>query len=241
MKKIIFLLALVTLFSCKENERLIYDLSQTEVFFRDVNGASTQGVDSMYVSLVTREDVSDVLIPVELLGNLLSAPKKFRVEVVPEKTTAVEGLHYQKLPDYYEFPTDTTTYDVPVVVLKGDEAIKEKSVVLTLRIVETEEIGTVYKDRSEIRLIIADMLKTPAGGANFSDDMTIFIRVFGEYSKVKHQMIIDLVGHDFWDKKPNMFYQLDYYIPYGRKLYTIITGGEYYDENGKLMEGWSLP
>lgn len=236
MKKIILFLAFITLFSCKENERLTYDANRSDVYFRDI----TKDNDSLYVSLLSKEDRSDALIPVKVLGGILSTPKKFRVEVVPEKSTAVEGKHYQKLPEYYEFTPDTTVYFMPVVMLKGDDAIKVKPVELTLRIVNSEEMGIAYEDRCEIRLVIADMLRVPTGTGN-SGDMTIFKKLFGEYSRVKHLMIIDLVGHDFWDKDTTIDAQQAYYTPFARKLYKIITSGEYIDENGNVIQGWNVP
>lgn len=236
MKKIILLLAFVTLFSCKENERLVYDSNRTDVYFNDVN----EYRDSLYVSLLTKENISDAFVNVRILGGMLSVPKKIRVVVIPEKTTAVEGVHYKKLPDYYEFPTDIHTYLMPIVMLKGDESIKEKEVILALRIVETEEVGVAFENQSEIRLVIADMLRTPTG-LGILEDMTAFNQLFGEYSKTKHMMIIELVGHDLWDRSPYLYPQTGYFTPYGRKLYKIITEGKYYDENGKLMEGWKMP
>ena len=36
-------------------------------------------------------------------------------------------------------------------------------------------------------------------------------------------------------------YEEDYYTPYARKLYKIITGSEIRDETGKVMQGWNVP
>lgn len=235
MKKIILFLILIAFSSCKENERLIY-ANQQEIYFKGLNKDN----DSLYVSLLAKEEVSTTEIPIRLLGNLLSSPKKFRTEVVSGKTTAVEGRHYKKLPDYYEFPADSFEYKMPIVMIKGDEAIKEKAAILTLRLVGTEELGIAYEDRSTIRVIIADMLKTPTG-TGYYDDMTAFKSLFGDYSKTKHMMIIELVGHDLWDKEARIYDQKAYFTPYARLLYKKITSDVYEDENGNIMQGWNVP
>ncbi len=102
------------------------------------------------------------------------------------------------MPPYYEFPANVFEYDMPITLLKGDEGITQNPVTLTLRLVETSELGIAYANRSVIRLLIANMLKKPEGDG-FYGDMTTFRRLFGEYSRKKHLMIIELIGHDFWD------------------------------------------
>lgn len=235
-KLIIFLLLITAISSCKENERLLYDLNSHDIYFRDVN----ENRDSLYVSLLTKEAISITTVPIRILGNKPSSPLKFKVEVVKEKTTAIEGVHYKKLPEFFEFPADLFVYQMPIEIIKGDESIKTKAANLTLRLVGSEELGVAYSNRSTVRLVIADMLKVPEG-TGYYGDMTAFRTLFGEYSKVKHLMIIDIVGHDFWDKGSDIFNASDYYRPYARRLYNIITTGEYKDENGKLITGWNVP
>ena len=118
---------------------------------------------------------------------------------------------------------------------------------MTLRLVETSDLGIAYKDRAEIRLVIADMVKMPEG-TGYYGDMTAFKKLFGDYSRKKHTMIIELTGHDFWEDtygsgngNYGIYYEEDYYTPYARKLYKIITGSEIRDETGKVMQGWNVP
>ena len=136
---------------------------------------------------------------------------------------------------------------MPVRLIKGDAAIKKKPVTLTLRLVATGDLGVAYADKSEIRLLIADMLKKPEGEGYYGD-MTAFKKLFGEYSQKKHMMIIEMTGHDFWEDtygsgngNYGIYYEEDYYTPYARKLYKIITGSEIRDETGKVMQGWNVP
>ena len=131
-------------------------------------------------------------------------------------------------------------FKMPARLIKGDAAIKQKPVTLTLRLVATGELGVAYADKSEIRLLIADMLKKPEGEGYYGD-MTAFKKLFGEYSQKKHMMIIEMTGHDFWEDTYGIIYEEDYYTPYARKLYKIITGSEIRNETGKVMQGWNVP
>ncbi len=232
--------ALWMLCGCRENERLIYDHKMHDIYYSDV----TETRDSMYVSLLAAEENLVAEVKISMLGNVLSEPRRFKAEVVEDRTDAIEGVHYQKLPEYYEFPAGEFSYAMPVVLLKGAPGLTEKPVTLTLRLVETEELGVAYADRAEIRLQIADMLRKPEGDGYYGN-MTVFKKLFGEYSRTKHLMIIEMVGHDFWDHpeySPNdLYYQEAYYTPYARRLYKIITSSTILDENGKVMQGWMVP
>ena len=243
MRKIFIFLAMVVFCSCSKNERLVYDSGMHDIYYSVV----TEVQDSVYVSLLGKEDVFAATIGVKMLGDTLSAPGKFKVEVVKEKTDAIEGVHYEKLPDYFEFPAGVFEYKMPVNLLKGDQGITEKPVYLTLQLVGTSDLGIAYPNRSVVRLLIADMLKRPEG-TGYYGDMTAFIALFGEYSRKKHEMIIEVTGHDFWDGEYGdyggaygLYYEKNYYVPYARKLYKIITENEIKDENGKIIQGWLVP
>ena len=243
MRRIFILFVLAVLCSCSKNERLVYDLNMHDIYYPIV----TETRDSLFVSLLTADEILTATVEVKLLGDVLQSPERFKVEVVKEKTDAIEGIHYEKLPEYYDFPAGEFVYKMPVNLLKGDKGITEKPVSLTLRLVETSDLGIAYKDRAEIRLVIADMVKMPEG-TGYYGDMTAFKKLFGDYSRKKHTMIIELTGHDFWDGNygnyggaNGIYYEMDYYIPYASKLYKIITENEIEDENGNIIPGWMVP
>ena len=85
-----------------------------------------------------------------------------------------------------------------LTLIKGDEGITKAPVILALRLVPVAGLGIAYENRSDVRLIISDMLRKPEGDAYY-EDMGAFVGLFGEYSRKKHTMIIELTGHDFWD------------------------------------------
>ena len=246
MRKLFILLFGAIFCSCSENDRLVYSEGMHDIYYSDV----TKDKDSLYVSLLTADQELITTINIKLLGDTLRVPEKFKVEVVPEKTSAKEGVHYKKLPESYEFPVGEFEYKMPVTLIKGDEGITKNPVILALRLVPISNLGIAYTDRSVVRLIISDMLRRPEGDGYY-DDMKMFVKLFGEYSRKKHTMIIELTGHDFWDldygARPDyngankIYYEEAYYTPYARKLYKIITENKIEDENGKIMQGWMVP
>lgn len=238
MKKFIIFIALIFFVSCNENERLLYDLNSHDIYFRDIDKKK----DSLIVSLFSKEEVSTSKFQLKILGSTLETPQKFKVEVIKDRTTAVEGVHYKKLPDFYEFPTKVIEFGMPIEFIRGADDIKVSPVILTISIAETEGMSFAFEDRRVVRIKITDYLIEPRGS-----DMADFKTLFGDYSRTKHAMIIELAGHDFWDGEYGAYggayglsYEMVYYTPIARKLYKMITTGEYYDENGNLMGGWNV-
>ena len=243
MKQLFIFLAFVALCACQENERLVYEKDMHDIYFPAV----TEVNDSMFISLITADELSAAEIEVKLLGDSLAVPGKFKVEVVKDGTTAVEGKHYKALPAEFEFPAGKFTWRFPLQLIKGDKALEEAPVVLILRLVATPGIGFAYPGKSEIRVLIADMLRVPLG-TGYMEDMGTFERLFGSYSRKKHEMIIELTGHDFWDGNygykgglKGLFWEEEYYIPYARQLYQMITEQVILDENNKPIQPWPVP
>ena len=80
MKKIFFLLASVILLACSENERMVYDEHMHDIYYSIV----TDTRDSLYVSLLMADQILETTVDVKMLGNVLTKPQKFKVEVVGE-------------------------------------------------------------------------------------------------------------------------------------------------------------
>ena len=113
MKRIVILFVLAVFCSCNKNERLVYDLNMHDIYYPIV----TEKRDSLFISLLTADKILTTTVDVKLLGDVLQSPTRFKVEVVKEKTDAIEGVHYEKLPDYYEFPAGEFIYKMPVNLL----------------------------------------------------------------------------------------------------------------------------
>ena len=78
MKKIFFLLASVILLACSENERMVYDEHMHDIYYSIV----TDTRDSLYVSLLMADQILETTVDVKMLGNVLTKPQKFKVEVL---------------------------------------------------------------------------------------------------------------------------------------------------------------
>ena len=91
------------------------------------------------------------------------------------------------------------------------------------------------------------MVKMPEG-TGYYGDMTAFKKLFGDYSRKKALDDYRIDRTCFWDGNygnyggaNGIYYEMDYYIPYARKLYKIITENEIEDENGNIIQGWMVP
>lgn len=229
---------LLIMVSCNETERLTYE-GDTAICFN----VSKTKIDTIAFAILTKEDGSKYDIPVMLIGNLLSSERIYKVEVVANETTATEGVNY-KLENECIFPADTARSNFPVILYKSDPELSEKIKYLTLRLVPTSELGVAFENRSKVVISLTTMLRVPAG-TGYYGDMTFFENMFGPYSKKKHEIIIEIVGHDFWDGNYGVAGGLNglldeeqYYLPYSRSVLKYFMEHEVYDENGNLIKPW---
>lgn len=236
---IIFVVSL-SIFSCQENERLIFD-GESNIYFKGIS----KGKDTITFTLVGKENGTSFDIPVLISGYPLKIDKKYRVEVVPEETTAKEGINY-RLENEFRFPVDTFASSFPVILYKEDPDLATKMKFLTLRLVSTTDLGVAYDDRAKIVISLSTALRIPKGNG-YSGDMTTFKSLFGVYSRKKHELIISLAGHDFWDGNygdagglgpRGLFDEKAYYAPISRRLLQYINENEVYDENNNLILPW---
>ena len=86
MRKLFILLLGIVFYSCSENDRLIYSEGMHDIYYSDV----TKDKDSIFVSLLTAERELTTTINVKLLGDTLRVSEKFKLQVIPGKTTAKE-------------------------------------------------------------------------------------------------------------------------------------------------------
>ena len=85
---LLFFSGLISLFSCEDTDYQIYDKNQKDkLFFTEDSVQFTYGL--------TRDQDVDLNLEVNLIGFVdLSQNKTFKVEIVKEKTTALEGEHF---------------------------------------------------------------------------------------------------------------------------------------------------
>lgn len=234
MKKSCFLWIslLAWLWSCSENDRLVWDTGDG-VYFSEY----TAEADSlMYSFRITGLDKDTVRFEVKLQGAVLKAPARFCI-LADESSTAVPGLHYEALPESYSFLEGEAVMQVPVVILKKGTELDDKIVTLKLRLKATEELDIALPGRDEVRLLLTNQLVKP-----YYWNMPLSL-YFGAYSAAKHLKCIEIMEHDFPLKDSGLFDYgglsgYTYWMRAGRMVCNYYANHTEYDENGNLITTW---
>lgn len=226
-----FIFLVITAISCKKNEIIKYQ-EKPAVYFTNLPDG-----DSLVYSFIGKTVTTDTLyLDMKLLGDNLLSAKKYKVEVNEAMTTAEAGVHYKILDDFYTFPAAVFATKLPVIIYNTDESLKTKSVSLTLTIKSTEELNTGYPTKINAHIVITNQLIKPS---YWNGLLVIF---YGEYSKVKHTICIQLQGHDFpvtQNLAMDPPYGIAYWMSYGRVAAKYFTDNVVYDENGNRILPWA--
>lgn len=230
MKKIyvICAFALFLLFGCSENERMTWE-AKPGVYLSEYTVES----DSLLYSFrISGKDVDTIYVRVKLQGAILDSPKEFQV-FIDTATTAVEGLHYNKLENSYIFPVDNSEMTFPIIIQKQGTELDDKIVSLCLRLQRTDDLDLALLDQSSMRLLFTNKLIKP-----YYWDMPLSL-YFGVYSQAKHLKTIELIGHDFPLKDNDLgVLGYPYWMRAGRKLAYYYSTHTEYDENNNLITPW---
>ena len=222
-------MAMLVLASCSENERMEYT-DTPGIYFPDY----VVGADSLVYSFRMKDTDRDTIqIHVKLLGDLLDEAGEYEV-IVSENSSAVAGKHYETLQHRFTYEADKSVSSFPVVVMKPGAELDEATVMLELSLKATESLSLGYPDRVNMRLMITNQLVKPAYW-----DMPLAL-YFGEYSKVKHQRCILLMGHDFPLTKEELIgwgglNYYSYWMQQGRVVCEYYATHTEYDEDGNLV------
>ena len=226
-------MAMLVLASCSENERMVYT-DTPGIYFPDY----VVGADSLVYSFRMKDTDRDTIqIHVKLLGDLLDEAGEYEV-IVSENSSAVAGKHYETLPHRFTYEADKSVSSFAVVVMKPGAELDEATVMLELSLKATESLSLGYPDRVNMRLMITNQLVKPAYW-----DMPLAL-YFGEYSKVKHQRCILLMGHDFPLTKEELIgwgglNYYSYWMQQGRVVCEYYATHTEYDEDGNLITVWN--
>lgn len=237
MKNIIsiFIASLFILTSCEKNERMLYNETQSVYFM-----SYSDKVDSLTTSLVTKAvGLDTIYIKVKLLGRYLNEPQKFKLEVISDKTTAIEGKHFETLKEYYEFPANVPEFDLPIVLIKGDVMLQKQSLTLAVKLKE-DELKTGFIDKQYVRIVFSDMFIAPETAGGKYSNMTQFVNLFGVYSQKKHRMIFEYLGEDLPTTQYAMYYKNydEKWIACSKYLSDYCRDNEVIDENGNKILPW---
>jgi hypothetical protein len=226
MKKyyLFYLLALTgLLFSCKKNEMQQYN-EKSAVYF-----SAFSDKDSLIYSMVGKvKDFDTLFVQVKLLGNKSNIDRKVSVTLNKAYTTAIEGLHFEKLKESYVFRANSFVTSIPIVLYKTDPALASKRVKLGLTITNSEDLNVGYLDRINAHIQFTNELIKPANWDSY------LISFYGAYSKVKHKKCIEVQGFDF-----NVSVSVGKLMSYGRVMCKYYTDNIVNDENGNRIMPWA--
>lgn len=188
MKKRYFLslvTASVILASCTQ-ETLRYG-SEDNVYF----DYSLQKNDSMQVFTFayTPEVQSDtVYLPVRLSGERKPYDRKFKLQVNKLYNTAIPGTHFKLPEDSYTLMADSGLTMVPIVVYNTDRNLEETSVLMSLELVPTDDLGVTYKKAEYNTVSISNRLEKPIWWNQWDGSLAA-------YSRTKHALYLIAVGN----------------------------------------------
>lgn len=134
------------------------------------------------------------------MGDLSKEYRPYRLQQIQREgvMNAEPGVHYvafdaPEVQDLYRVAPDTSTVQVPVIVLRSD-MLQDTTVVLEFGFVANDYFQPGYDGFSRRILEITDRLAKPSNwDGSYMEDY-----YFGEYGEVKHQLMIDWTGNA-WD------------------------------------------
>jgi hypothetical protein len=190
MKKltVIIVLLSIVLYACTKDEPLAYNTTDN-IYFDFTPDNKDDKSDSIVYSFAynPEKDMDTILIPVRLSGIRQKLPRKFSVGIVDTATTAIASLHYQALEREYTIPADSGTFMLPLIVFSKDTALKTKSVIITLSLEASLDLGISFKDLRRGFIKLSNKLEKPVWWDVWSSELQT-------YSRVKHELFIRTSG-----------------------------------------------
>jgi len=177
MHKLIYTGMALLLFitSCKKAEQLEYH-SQDNVYF----DLTAEDRDSIVYTFAYHPGISQdtIFLPVRISGIRMPEDRTFGISVVDTSTTALANTHYEPFKTSYTMPADSGNYRLAVVIYNKDESLVLHTVVMTLKLTATDELGVALPTLIKARIIVSNKLEKPKWW-----DMWL-----GGYSQVKHML-----------------------------------------------------
>lgn len=153
-----FLAATCALFSCKKGEYMVYN-SPDNIHF-DFTIPTADSI--VYTFAFTPSQQADtVYIPMQLSGRRVGRDRKYAVAAIDSNTTAIASEHYAPLQTSYILPADSGTCYLPIIIYNTDTLLRKRSVVLSLHLVATNDLGVAIADQDMGKVIISNKLEKP--------------------------------------------------------------------------------
>lgn len=210
MNRIIFLLSTILFlvvygcekdpaFSFKGDDR-IYFVYPKYIY---ENGSEGHELDSIVFSMVGEPasvEQDTCWMKVRRVGERTNVDKQYRVIVLRDSSTAVEGVDFEMLQPEYIFRKDVGVDSFPVIVYREHlKAVLSKKIMFALQ--ETDDFKIGFVEYSRIKLIMTDFLQEP--------DWWYTVRGWlGDYHYLKYEKWIELTGS--MDKSSSQSYR-EYY------------------------------
>lgn len=233
MKRIFYALCFwgLLLSACQENEMNGFE-NDGAVYFQLNATDWTNTMDSVVYSFAGKGVTEYTInLQVDLMGDAADYDREIGYRIDTDLTTAEEGLHYRPLEASYVLPAGAYSMQIPVTILGTDSRMENQMFQLAIRLEPSDDLGLGLSGRTLARIQFSSMLTKPS----YWDDMYMW----GDYSKVKHEKLIELLGVDF----PATYeeYSEDSYLWENYSNYLSQWFAENYpvnDEYGNPIDPW---
>lgn len=192
------------LLSC-EKEDAYYETPDCHLNFAYGDATSEQITEAMITTTYSFRYAGDTVrndtlwFEVETMGFLSPTDRPLRLQQFPaeEVENAVPGRHYTAFDDaglaqFYRIPANQSKVRIPVVLLRGDTALRTRAMTLKFGFAANEFFTPGYEEMCVRIVHITDYLTEPAGWRNSYS--------LGRYGQMKHQLMIEWTGEP-WDEQ----------------------------------------
>ncbi len=210
---------------CQENEQMMFN-EKPSVYFSNITAS-----DSMAYSFASGKVKEDtVIVPVKIIGEAANYDREITFSI-DASSTAKEGVQYKAMDKKVVLPAGKVETQIKVVVF--DKDLDQSDASLIVGLVPNDNFNLGYGDRLTAKIIITNQLVKPTYW-----DMPLSF-YYGEYSKAKHRLCIQLQGEDFpptWDRT-----KVQTYMAYGRMIYNYLLKTPIWDEDTQtwITADWS--
>lgn len=210
-------LGILLLAACKKEDYIMYDKDFAGIYFEQ---------DSIYYSFgLTPFEIESYSfdIPVHIMGEATSSERTFSVEVLSEKTTAVQGVHYI-LPNTFTVMADSINGYIPITILRNE--MGENDYKIHFKLKENNHFQPVNEQLKETAIHLNNRVERPdwkdwRGNPTWPTQLGVwnpltyikFIELFREIefkSPVTYKKMVDQFGPDLKNVEYGWAYDYDF-------------------------------
>ncbi len=189
----LFVLMTAIFGGCEKDDYVKYETDYASLIFE----YAAAGNDSIVYSFALHPNAEEgmIKIPFKLIGVAISQNRTVGVEIVLDKTTAKEGEDFEIV--RRELSADSILDSLQVKVKKTAK-LDNGSLYIALRLCGNENFAAAPINGDTYRIVLNNILVKPTGWP------------FGEYSRIKHQFVIKVIGiatdYDKWSTSDRIRY-----------------------------------